>query len=111
MSKELVMLVDRVPTTDEWTAAATELFGGGSLREWIGDLCQLMDPDGEHVLSWWAPRPLEATRTAAAMLGSAPTSRYWVDIVLPYGDGIRGRQLAEAVARAVGGRVVEPARG
>jgi len=109
MATELVLLCDREPASQVIDAAGADLFPGGDLWEYPdGQVRQYRDAQGRAVLTVFAAR---AIRTAVdadrAVRGGAGGFSCWVTLTVPYGDEADGRALADAVASAVGGRVVE----
>lgn len=105
MPSEWALLSDVEPTTERVTAvAAAEHPDGAYVQFRGGDIRQFVDATGTPLLCLFRTRPVLQAREAAAALREAPSAfGLWTDLTLPFGDDGRGRRLAEAIARDIGG--------
>jgi hypothetical protein len=107
MATELVLLSEIEVDGMHVIRAAADLHPDGT---WVsyngGELGQLVDVESRPVLTVFRSRPVSHPRAAAAALKDPPTAfGLWTEVLVPYGAETAGREVADAVARQVGGVV------
>lgn len=109
MPSELALLSDVEPSTERITTIAATVHPDGAYVEFRGgDIRQFVDAAGNPLLCLFRTRPVLVAREAAAALAEPPSAfALWTDLTVPFGDDGRGRRLAEAIARELGGVVSE----
>ena len=109
MPTELVLLSDEPLTTEMVLQAARPVMPEARFVAYRGgEIGQFIDTEGVGVLSVFSSRPVALTREAALALHDPPAQfSVWTDLSIPWGDTTAGRQLATAIADAVGGTVHE----
>lgn len=109
MPTELTLLSEGEPSMEALTRVAAELHPDGSYIEYRGgDIKQFVAASGDPLLCVFRTRPVLERREAVSALTDVPSAfALWTDLTLPFGDTGSGRQLAEAIAAAVGGVLKE----
>ncbi len=105
MPTELVLLSEVEATNEAIIRAGAELHPEGTFLEYRGgQIRQFVDGTGQALLAVYRTRPISIPTHAARMVIDPPQSfSLWTDLTVPYGDQGKGRELAEALATAIGG--------
>lgn len=109
MPTELVLLSEVEPHVEGLVSAAAELHPDGRYVDYRGgEIGQFVDADGNALLTVFETRPVGLGAEAAECLVDPPSAfGLWTDMTIPFGDPTAGRELAEAIADAVGGVIRE----
>lgn len=109
MATELVLLSDVALTEEAVTEVTFGLHPEGFVGVWRGgDLMQAFSAEWESLLTLHHAKVIhDSTEAATAIVDPPQGFALWSEMTIPIGDPSRGRELAEALARRVGGVVRE----
>jgi hypothetical protein len=108
MPVEITLLSDVEPGSALMADVAEARYPGAAVLEYRGaQIRQVVDAAGTALLMVYRGRPIGAVREVAYCLRGVPgVFALWIDMAIPFGAPA-GRELAEAIARAVGGAIYD----